>query len=32
MIDATHPKAHRTTVSLLEKGMFSIASDEPKTD
>lgn len=32
MIDATHLKAHRTAASLLEKGMFPIASGAPKAD
>ena len=30
MIDATHLKAHRTTASLLKKGMFPDVSVEPK--
>ena len=32
MIDATHLKAHRTAASLLKKGMFPVASGEPKVD
>ena len=32
MIDATHLKAHRTAASLLKKGMFPVASGEPKAD
>ena len=30
MIDSTHLKAHRTAASLLKKGMFPVASDEPR--
>ena len=30
MIDATHLKAHRTAASLLKKGMFPVASGEPR--
>src|SRR5579883_807596 len=30
MIGATHLKAHRTAVSLLKKGLFPAASDEPR--
>ena len=30
MIDATHLKAHRTAASLLKKGLFPAASDEPR--
>jgi transposase len=30
MIDATHLKAHRTAASLLKKGMFPDALDEPR--
>lgn len=30
MIDATHLKAHRTAASLLKKGLFRVASDEPR--
>jgi transposase len=30
MIDATHLKAHRTAASLLQKGAFPAALDEPK--
>ena len=30
MIDATHLKAHRTAASLLQKGLFRVASGEPK--
>ena len=32
MIDATHLKAHRTAASLLKKGAFRGASDEPRED
>lgn len=32
MIDATHPKAHRTAASLLKKGLFPDVSDAPKAD
>jgi transposase len=31
MIDATHLKAHRTTASLLKKGLFPTASGVPVT-
>jgi hypothetical protein len=30
MIDATHLKAHRTTASLLKKGLFPDVSGAPK--
>lgn len=30
MIDSTHLKAHRTAASLLKKGMFPVASGEPR--
>jgi transposase len=30
MIDATHLKAHRTAASLLKKGLFPVASGEPR--
>jgi len=30
VIDATHLKAHRTAASLLKKGLFPVASGEPK--
>jgi putative transposase len=30
MIDATHVKAHRTTASLLQKGLLRAASDGRK--
>lgn len=30
MIDATHLKAHRTAASLLKKGLFPDALDEPR--
>ncbi|GBQ47706.1 transposase [Komagataeibacter sucrofermentans DSM 15973] len=30
MIDATHLKAHRTSASLLKKGLFPVISDEQK--
>ena len=30
MIDATHLKAHRTSASLLKKGMFPAVSGEPR--
>ena len=30
MIDATHLKAHRTSASLLKKGLFPDVSDAPK--
>ena len=30
MIDSTHLKAHRTSASLLKKGMFPVESDEPR--
>ena len=30
MIDATHPKAHRTAASLLKKGMFPAVSVAPR--
>lgn len=30
MIDATHLKAHRTAASLLKRGLFRVASDEPR--
>jgi hypothetical protein len=30
MIDATHLMAHRTAASLLKKGMFPVASGEPR--
>lgn len=32
MIDATHPKAHRTAASLLKKGMFPVVSGAPRAD
>ena len=30
MIDSTHLKAHRTAASLLKKGLFPVASAEPR--
>ena len=30
MIDATHLKAHRTTASLLKKGLYPDVSDAPR--
>ena len=30
MIDATHLKAHRTAASLLQKGLFHVASGAPR--
>ena len=30
MLDATHPKAHRTAASLLKGGLFPAASAEPR--
>lgn len=32
MIDSTHLKAHRTSASLLKKGLFPAASAEPRVD
>ena len=32
MIDATHLKAHRTSASLLKKGLFPVVSAEPRVE